>query len=84
MVQRKDGYGWEGLTRLDERSLEHVRQQRQDGVKRGELGLSGGVTVLDTSEKLSQDRQVQNERSCQEGILFQSRKRKHGCNTTKV
>ena len=57
-------------TRLDERSLKHVRQQGKDGVEWGEVGRRGGITVLDAGEELSQDGQIQDERGSQERILF--------------
>lgn len=65
-------------TRLDERGLEHVRQQAQHGVQRFELGLAGiraAGTVLDTSEKLGEDGQVEDQGSGEEGVLEEKQRR---------
>ena len=55
-------------TRLDERGLAHVRKKGKDRIKRGKVLLFTS-TVLDTSEKLGKDGQVQDERGGQERIL---------------
>ena len=55
-------------TGLDERGLEHVREQGQHGVQRLELGR-GARAVLDAREELGQDGQVQDERSSQKRVL---------------
>lgn len=66
------GSGLERRTRLDERGLEHVREQAQYGVKRLEIALAGvgaAGTVLDTSKELGEDGQVQDQGSGEEGVL---------------
>ena len=55
---------------LDERRLEHVREQRQDGVQRPEvLRARGEVAVLDAREELGEDRQVEDERRREQRVL---------------
>ena len=56
-------------TRLDERSLEHVRQERKHRVQRREILLLPDLAVLDASKELSEDGQVQDERSRKKRIL---------------
>ena len=56
-------------TRLDEGSLEHVREKREDAVQRLELGVLGDAAVGDASEELGQDGQVEDEGSGEEGVL---------------
>lgn len=58
--------------RLDERRLEHVREQAEDWVERlevrGRAGVVGGA-VLDAGEQLGEDRQVEDERRREERVL---------------
>ncbi len=55
-------------TRLDERRLEHVREQREDTVERLELAALG-LAILDTGEELREDSQVDDQRRGKEGVL---------------
>lgn len=57
-----------GHTWLDERGLAHVRKKGEHRIKRSEVFLFTS-TILDTSEKLGKNGQVQDERSGQERIL---------------
>ena len=54
---------------LDERRLEHVRQEREHRVQRRELARGGRVAVLDAREQLREDRQVEDERRREKGVL---------------
>ena len=56
---------------LDERGLEHVRKKGEDWVKGLVLlaARAGRVAVLDAREELGEDREVEDERSGEEGIL---------------
>lgn len=61
-----------GRTRLDERRLEHIREERQHRVQRRKVlvgRLRRDVTVLDTRKELRQDRQVKDERRSKERVL---------------
>ncbi len=55
-------------TGLDERRLEHVREQREDAVERLELA-SLGLAVLDAGEELRENSQVEDQRRSKQGIL---------------
>jgi len=68
---RKKSVGNRSLTRLDKRSLEHIREERQDGIQRLEIrGLAIlALAVLDASEELSEHGQVKDKRSGQKGVL---------------
>ena len=59
----------EELTRLDEGSLEHVGQEGEHRVQRRKGLLLTGLAVLNTSQELSEDSQIQDKRGSQEGIL---------------
>jgi len=65
-----ENIGEEGLTRLDEGSLEHVGEEGEHRVQRRKVLLLTGLAVLDTSQELSEDSQIQDERSSQERILY--------------
>ena len=54
---------------LDERRLEHVRQEREHRVQRRELARGGRIAVLDAREQLREDRQVEDERRREQGVL---------------
>lgn len=56
---------------LHERGLEHVREQREHGVERLELGRGpgGDVADLDAREQLGEDRQIEDERRRKERVL---------------
>lgn len=60
-------------TRLDERGLEHIGQEGKDGVQGSKVILLTDLAVLNTSEKLSENGQVQDKRSSKEGILLMER-----------
>jgi hypothetical protein len=55
--------------RLDKRCLEHVRQQREDGVQRSKVLLLTNLAVLNTSKKFSKNGQVQNKWGSKKRIL---------------
>jgi hypothetical protein len=57
------------LTRLDERCLEHVGKQRKHRVQRLELLGSFAIAILNTSQKLSEHREIKNERRSEERVL---------------
>lgn len=58
-------------TGLDERRLEHVAEQAEDGVKRLELLRLGLVSlaVLDTREELREDREIEDEGRREQRVL---------------
>jgi hypothetical protein len=61
-------------TRLDEGRLEHVGEEGQHRVKRRKvLLLATDLAVLDASEELGEDGQVEDERGGEEGVLFTRR-----------
>lgn len=60
---------------LDKGSLEHVREKREHTVQRLELFVLTDATVVDTSEELGKDGEIENERRGQEGVL--ERKERH-------
>lgn len=53
---------------LDEGRFEHVREERQDGVERRELGCAHFL-VLHAAQELGEDGQVEDEGSGEERIL---------------
>ena len=55
--------------RLDERSLKHVRQEREHGVERLEVTARGRLAVLDAGEELGDDREVENEGRREQRVL---------------
>ena len=57
------------LTRLDERGLEHVRQEREHGVERLEVTARGRLAVLDAGEEFSEDREVEDEGRREQRVL---------------
>jgi len=65
-VQAVDDLG----SRFNEGSLQHVRQKRENGVKRSKvLCVAGGFAVLYTSEELSEDRKVEDQGSSEQRVL---------------
>lgn len=57
-----------GRTGLDERRLEHVREEGQDRVQRLEL-VRVGFAVLNTGQELRQDREINDERRRKKRVL---------------
>jgi hypothetical protein len=69
-TSRRDGRGTR--TRLDERGLEHVREEGEHWVERRKVlpgALGGEGAVLDTREQFGEDRQIEDERGREERIL---------------
>lgn len=58
------------LTRLNQRCLQHVGKQGQDRVQGLELAAFGSLAVLDTSEELSEDGQIQDQGSGEKRVLY--------------
>ena len=54
---------------LDERHLEHVREQGEDPVERLEVHACGRVAVLDARQELGEDREVEDERRREQRVL---------------
>ena len=75
MIQERRGRDDSGteqestLTRLDERGLEHVRQEREHGVERLEVTARGRLAVLDAGEEFSEDREVEDEGRREQRVL---------------
>lgn len=65
--------GDEKLTRLDKRSLQHVREEGEDRVERRKVlllsGVAGDFAVLNSGEEFSEDGQIQDEWRGEEGVL---------------
>jgi hypothetical protein len=61
------------LTRLDEGRLEHVGEKGENRVEGRKVfllcGVGGDLAVLNSGEEFSEDRQIQDERSCKQRIL---------------
>ena len=55
---------------LDERRLEHVREEGEDRVERLEVLARRRVAVLDAREQLREDREVEDERRREQRILY--------------
>ena len=66
---RRDGK----LTRLDERSLQHVGEEGEDRVERRKVlllsGVAGDFAVLNSGEEFSEYGQIQDEWRGEEGVL---------------
>jgi len=58
------------LTRLDEGSLEHVGEEGEHRIQGREVLSLTDLAVLNTSQELSEDSQIQDERRSQEGVLY--------------
>jgi len=57
------------FTGLDERSLEHVGEKGEHRVQGCEVLLFARLAVLDASQELSEDSQIQDKRGGKEGVL---------------
>lgn len=57
------------FTRLDERSLEHVGEKGEHRVQGCEILLLARLAVLDASQELSEDSQIQDKWRSKEGVL---------------
>lgn len=56
--------------RLNERSLEHIGKERQNGIKRLEISaFLGDSAILNASQELGEDDEIEDERSSEEGVF---------------